>query len=230
MILNNADNVMIGSDEVSKIYCGSVIIWERGGSILPPGYTQKEYLQTSGEQVIDTGYTPQTDIFKAEMRIMYQVQQYKVLIGSRLINLWAQISILDLWTDNNRNGLYSNAALINMEADHIYDIIIEHNAVNKVLEINGVEFTDTNITQIADVGADNPFYLFATKYDSGQPISNFNSFYTGRMYYCKIYDNDVLVRDFIPAVRDSDNKPGFYDLVTDQFFTNAGTGADFTTN
>jgi hypothetical protein len=39
-----------------------------------------------------------------------------------------------------------------------------------------------------------------------------------------------LVRDFIPAVRDSDSKPGFYDLVTNQFYTNAGSGADFTTN
>ena len=52
--------------------------------------------------------------------------------------------------------------------------------------------------------------------------------FQGKMYYCKIYDNDVLVRDFIPAVRDSDGKAGLYDLVTNQFYTNVGTGADFT--
>lgn len=228
MVLNNVDNIMLGSNEVDKIYCGSNVIWKR--SILPAGYTQKEYLETSGEQVINTGYTPQTNIFKAEMRIMYQLQLYKVFIGSRLISLWAQASILDLWTDTNRKGLYSNAAQVNMETDRIYDITIEHNSTNKILEINDIEFADTNTTQITDVGANNPFYLFATKYSNAQPVSNFNSFYTGRMYYCKIYDNDILVRDFIPAVRDSDSKPGFYDLVTDQFYTNAGSGADFTTN
>lgn len=228
MILNNADNVMIGSTEVSKIYCGSALVWERGGSILPPGYTQKEYLQTSGEQVIDTGYTPQTDILRIEMRILYQLQQYKVFIDSRLISLWAQTSILDLWTDTNGNGLYSNAAIITMTSDEIYDIIIEHNTTNKILKINDVEFSDTNVTQIADTN--NPIYLLAGKYSNAQPITNFDYFYTGRMYYCKIYDNGVLVRDLIPAVRDDDSKPGFYDLVTNQFYVNAGSGADFTTN
>lgn len=228
MVLNNVDNIMVGSNEVDKIYCGSNVIWERESSILPAGYTQKEYLQTSGEQVINTEYTPQTDVLRIEMRILYQLQQYKVFIDSRLISLWAQTSILDLWTDTNRNGLYSNAAIITMTSDEIYDIIIEHNTTNKILKINDVEFSDTNVTQIADTN--NPIYLLAGKYSNAQPISNFDYFYTGRMYYCKIWDNDILVRDFIPAVRDSDGKVGFYDLVTNQFYTNAGTGADFTTN
>lgn len=29
MILNNADNIMLGDDEVSKVYCGDVVVWER---------------------------------------------------------------------------------------------------------------------------------------------------------------------------------------------------------
>lgn len=32
MILNNANNIMLGNDEVSKVYCGDVVVWERNPS------------------------------------------------------------------------------------------------------------------------------------------------------------------------------------------------------
>ena len=50
-------------------------------------------------------------------------------------------------------------------------------------------------------------------------------------YYCsakfkeiQIYENDILVRDFIPCIRKQDNKPGLYDIVNNVFYTNQGTG------
>lgn len=226
MILNNADNVMIGSTEVSKIYCGSAVVWERGGSILPPGYTQKEYLETSGEQVIDTGYTPQTDVLRIEARIMYGQSRDKAIVQSRLFGLWTNASQIYLYTNSNSNALFTTGS--QLQNNQIFDFVAENNATQKLVQIDETQYTNTNTAQIAD--ANNPIYLLASKYSNAQPISNFDYFYTGRMYYCKIYDNGVLVRDLVPAVRDSDNKPGFYDLVTNQFYVNAGSGADFTTN
>ena len=44
------------------------------------------------------------------------------------------------------------------------------------------------------------------------------------LYSCKIYDDGVLVRDFIPCSRKSDGLIGLYDTVTKEFYTNAGTG------
>lgn len=41
---------------------------------------------------------------------------------------------------------------------------------------------------------------------------------------CKIYENNVLIRDFIPCYRKIDNVVGLYDLMNNQFYTNAGTG------
>jgi hypothetical protein len=46
----------------------------------------------------------------------------------------------------------------------------------------------------------------------------------GSIYYFKIYDNGTLVRDMVPARRNSDGVLGMYDTVTNTFFTNAGTG------
>ena len=48
--------------------------------------------------------------------------------------------------------------------------------------------------------------------------------------YCKVYalrlydSSKILVRNMIPAIRNSDNKPGMYDTVTGAFYTNAGSG------
>ena len=45
------------------------------------------------------------------------------------------------------------------------------------------------------------------------------------VYGCKIFDDGVLARNFIPAKRRADDVCGLWDTVTKTFFTNAGTGA-----
>lgn len=47
---------------------------------------------------------------------------------------------------------------------------------------------------------------------------------SAKLYWCKIWDNDVLVRDFVPCYRKSDNEIWLYDLANNQFYTNAWTG------
>lgn len=44
---------------------------------------------------------------------------------------------------------------------------------------------------------------------------------SAKLYSCKIWDNNVLVRDFIPCYRKSDSVIGLYDLVNNQFYTNS---------
>lgn len=46
------------------------------------------------------------------------------------------------------------------------------------------------------------------------------------LYSCKIYQNDILVRDFIPVKRIIDSKLGLYDKVEHKFYTSPN-GADF---
>ena len=45
-----------------------------------------------------------------------------------------------------------------------------------------------------------------------------------RLYSFKLYDNLTLVRDFIPAKRNSDNVIGLYDKLNNKFYINSGTG------
>ena len=53
--------------------------------------------------------------------------------------------------------------------------------------------------------------------------SNTNDTDGAYIYYLKVYDNDTLVRDFVPALN-SDNKAGLYDKVTKEFYLPIGTG------
>ena len=46
----------------------------------------------------------------------------------------------------------------------------------------------------------------------------------GNLYRLTIKENGVIVRDYIPCYRKSDSKPGLYDIVNKQFYTNAGSG------
>ena len=47
---------------------------------------------------------------------------------------------------------------------------------------------------------------------------------TMALYYCRIFDGDTLLRDFIPCINAS-GSVGLYDFVGRQFYGNAGTGA-----
>ena len=48
--------------------------------------------------------------------------------------------------------------------------------------------------------------------------------YRGKVARCSIYENGVLVRNYLPAVRNSDSEIGFLETVSDTFYTNQGSG------
>ena len=84
---------------------------------------------------------------------------------------------------------------------------------------NRQELTDGNqtVSSTFTTATNTGFYLF--------------SYYGGSRYYgkfrlhnCKIYINDILVRDYVPVLKDSGLVPGLLDLVEMKFYANSGTG------
>ncbi len=49
--------------------------------------------------------------------------------------------------------------------------------------------------------------------------------YNMKVYRLKLYENNVLVRDYVPCYRISDNVIGLYDSVNKVFYQNNGTGS-----
>lgn len=60
-----------------------------------------------------------------------------------------------------------------------------------------------------------------------QPNPSANQYFTGQLYYFKVYNSNTLMRDFIPVKRVSDSKYGLFDLVNRVFYT-AGNNIEFT--
>lgn len=69
-------------------------------------------------------------------------------------------------------------------------------------------------------GTNLKYYIFAFNL-------NGTAYCTGnaKIYSVKIWNGATLVKDFVPAVRKSDNVVGLYDQIGDTFYTNAGTGS-----
>ena len=208
--------INLGDIELNKIgdYQDSISKYEDTIKV-PNGYTQVEYIQSSGTQYIDTGISPTTNTgFKIKASCTTENNTDKILIGSRA-------SSNRFWVDfdyNNGNkriyGGFGNIDNIgNYVLDTDYEIDFNYNGTKKVIT-NGVSY---DLTGTFDSTGSLPMYIFRANYSS--PIAgNF------KVYYCQIYNGTTLVRDFIPCIRNSDSVVGLYDLVSKTFFTNAGTG------
>lgn len=184
---------------------------------VPAGYTQLEYIESTGTQYIDTGVSYGNTIVIRD-KIAYSSLDDKTVIyqinGVQATTYWGikntQGTGIWLWSCGGSNTVYSASA------NQIYDVVC--NISERRLYVND-ELVDER--RSADSGSGN-MYLFAVKGGS-QTTPNFFEKATKR-YETKIYDNTVLVRDFIPVKRNNDGEIGMYDTVTGTFYTNSGTG------
>ena len=70
-------------------------------------------------------------------------------------------------------------------------------------------------------------YPEATNLDSVKSAASYTRATSGKLndgktYYAKIWDDNILVRDYIPVL-DYDMRPCMYDKVSGKFFYNQGT-------
>ena len=199
-------------------------------TILPSGYTQLEYLQSSGTQYINTNmfYTH----VKATYEIMSVGSTYIAIFGSRTSSSssnqfafgYAAHQSPKLWRFDYEIGQQALDPLTvgtELPWDGKHTISIDSN--------NGSILIDNNLINLgfpASIEASNvlPLYLFAlnTNGTAGE-IGN------TRIYSFKLYDTNFNfmmekpVLNLVPA-RNSLGVLGMYDTIGGKFYTNAGTG------
>jgi len=86
-------------------------------------------------------------------------------------------------------------------------------------QINGVELS-TRIMTKSQTDSSKPILYFAAKTNT---VMNYYC-KRARHYYSYMKYGETMIREFIPALRISDSKPGLYDAVNDEFYINQGTG------
>ena len=183
-------------------------------------YTPIEYLRNTGTQWINTNYIPnQNTRIKAKVKFNTNSNNEGSVFGSG-VSYSSQTFELYLWNrqiEFNYNNDYTQSSQLIQNGDIL---IIDWNK-------NIINYSINGITQPEIV---RPYGQFSSPYPMGlfcnirsqNPTPNM----TGKIeiYYFQIYDDDVLVRDFIPVLDTGNNIPCLYDNVTNQFFYNAGTG------
>lgn len=189
---------------------------------LPSGYTEVGYIASSGAQYIDTGVVP-----SSTTRVVCDFS-FKEVPTDRARNGWASGGAVEaFWFggDNDHatfaasvcnNTVVSTTGVALDTGRHTFDIS------PSALKFDGTEFTNLGQTPYSSRSSTGTMYLFAERQGWNPPIGAYCKM---ALYSCKIYSGDTPVRDFVPAVRDSDGAVGLYDTVDDVFFTNRGTGA-----
>lgn len=171
---------------------------------IPDIYEELEYIVFDSTQIIDTGFTPDNDS-RIESKC-YRTGEDCWFYGASPTN--PRITLYHSRTGTSRWGNQSLSS-IGFSADTEYTLIEDKNG----LSINGVNNPWTSGTA-GDFTCDRSLTIGNNNGSTG------TRYFAGNLYYMKIYDNNVLVRDFIPVKRKSDNFVGLYDKITKTLFVN----------
>lgn len=187
---------------------------EPGESRLPDGYTELEYIESSGAQYINTGFQ-----HNQNTRIVMDVQSTNITANSwafegRIATNSARHGVFFYYSSGNLwNMDYSGNTRISFSGISSTDrLLIDYN--KNVCSINGVTNTATTGTFQSTAN----LTLLAAN-TAGKVAGHLRA----KLYSCQIYDNGALIRNYVPA-KNSSEVVGLYDLVNDTFYQNAGEG------
>lgn len=200
----------------------------RNETPLPSGYTRLNYIEGVGAQSIGTGYYvggKKTRIV-CDMMKTYSLNDNGVFFGctSNSDNQWF---CSPYFPSSNPSGFCAIYMLGLGYCMTVYHALNEHFNLDFTIDIPNQTFDGwyTNGQNSATghkVGfgtiANSELHLFSSY--RGYTVNYIHA----RLYSFKIYENDVLVHDYVPALRDYDTKPGLYDVVANEFKVNKGSG------
>jgi len=200
---------------------------------LPEGYKAVSYLEANGNQYFDSGYAFTEPELKIELKYLKTNLNSNVFgvdsvtgTGGRAMHGHTYAN--NFYTGNTGRGLSTGLKQV---VNTIYEgsvVITGATTANQqaVITLNGESQTfQNNSSSYFFPGTTYTDCVFGSNRGTGDVLYLLQ----GRIYYLRFYDADgVLVRNFEPCVRTSDNKPGMYDTVEGVFYTNQGDGADFT--
>ena len=201
-----------------KVVAGENIVKISDGTIIPDEYQQVEYITSSGTQYIRTGFAANQDTSVEMKASTTTTSQNAAFYCSR----------------NTMNGAGAYVCFrINNKFRHDYDTqrtenlsSIATNTIYKVYSNKNKLYVNDNLIHTANYTTfQSPYNMILLASHNGGETASLGNYWSGNLYYCKIWDNETLVRDFVPCYRKSDNAIGLYDRVEGIFYTNAGTGS-----
>ena len=170
-------------------------------------YVELEYIESTGTQSINTGLLP-TNTLKTVVQITpnsSELSEHAIFGASWSISGY----FLCFYQSNIR--WHSKGDDVDVSNFNVNSINTIEASPTQVV-VNGTSYPATG------TGTDESYniFLFATANQLGR-----NGVF--KLHACQMYDNGLLVRDFVPA-RNIEGLIGLYDKVYDAFYANEGTG------
>lgn len=190
--------------------------------ILPLGYTQVDYIASSGTQYINLGVKLKKDQ-KVITDIEFTELENQTIFGTygnteNFVNVFglSGSNYFEYRAGSQQWKSSTTAPVINTK----YNIEFNYGATSQYLKVDGTNTITGTQTLVNNTSTYNA-YLFARRSNDGTP----QAYSKIKLYSFKLYDGDNLKLDLIPCYRNSDNSIGLYDLVNNTFLSNSGTGA-----
>ena len=211
-------NTLVKTDSTTWKNYKNIFINTGVSTTVPSGLVELEYIESTGTQYIDTEFKPNGN---SGIIIDYQqigtIESQDALFGARQTTSQAAFA---MWLSSDQtypqygNVSYNTKPIsITNNTRLIYKLDKgKASCGNNIVSFNQSSFSSNcNLT------------LFAM--NTKDTIDSRRV--SGKLYSCKIYDNDILIRNFIPAKRISDGKCGLWDKVNFKFYTDE-SGGNFT--
>lgn len=187
-------------------------------SRLPNAYQEVEYIESSGTQYIDTGVIP-NDYQSIKLNITFELTSTAIVYWS-LFGAFSNGNNSLMWqkrtlyAKTNAKGI--NQAFTEPAVNEKHTFEIQMKSGDFYFTDNGTTLATSQNTYTGNIkGISVSLTLFGT--------TNQNKSYS-KIFKTSIYGNGVIIRNFVPCYRKSDNEIGLYDLVNGVFYTNQGTG------
>ena len=189
---------------------------------LPANYTRLDYIEVTGTQYIDTGFVPNQD-----SRIVCEYMRLggEGVYGARYTTAERNFNL----RMNSSNWQAGYGILFNtgVKADYGWHTAEQN---KHLFYLDGVMLCDCSEGQTTPVVFKSPKSIII----GGINAQNRVYYSVGKYRTCKIYDNDVMVRDLVPC-KNADGVAGMWDKVEGKFYGNGGTdtiiaGPEFVVN
>jgi hypothetical protein len=193
----------------------------------PAEYQVLEYIESTGTQYIDTGII-YSDVLNARLRLdAIMLDSSTSVRGIGRSGSYFGGPFVGLRTD----GFFGYSAGVGDQKTGVagssnerykYDLNIPASTYVVKDGNNNVLVNVTNITK--STRSETPSCILFGYYGNPNTGGGPYKLRSMKIYSSQFYDNDTLVRDFVPVRRLADNVLGMLDKVNNVFYTNAGTG------
>lgn len=177
-------------------------------------YTRLEYIESTGTQYINTGVIGKTGIRATGDILFNDVVSDTIPLGCFSPNRCYLISV------NNGGIRYGYGEWVNSSKSPVigrkYSFDVDFSPNGQYMKLDDETWASSALTNT--ITNSTTIYAFAYN-DGGTP----DGFSKCRIYGLKLYENGILIRNFVPC-RTSSNAVGLYDEVTDVFYGNSGSG------